>query len=188
MKLYERATLRKSALCALVVLFICAPLQLCLANEPIKSMENSQKEVFTPESVLPTGVDSTFSTNPYTGESGPARKGTVAATLNNIALLNALLSEKISSNDQIKAEAIIEAMTSLIPSLSFVGVFDLFTPEEWLSSKTQPGRVLAAVLYLQKYPQNITSEIKQRLLQIQAQTKIQILSAAIAKALQASQS
>lgn len=173
----------KLALRTLAVLSVTSTQQVCWADEPSKSTGNSQKEAFTPESILPTGVDNTISTNPYTGESGSARKGTVAATLNNIALLNTLLSEKISSNDPTKIQEIIEAITSLIPSLRVVGVFDLFTPEEWLSSDTQPGRVLAAVLYLQKYPQDITSKIKKRLLQIQNQTKIKILSESIVKTL-----
>ncbi|KAB2832319.1 MAG: hypothetical protein F9K49_08305, partial [Caedimonadaceae bacterium] len=155
----------------------------CLADEPIKSIGNLQKEVFTPESVLPAGADSTVSTNPYTGESGPTRKGTVAATLNNVALLNTLLSEKSSSSDSTKVQEIIEAITSLIPSLRVIGVFDLFTPEEWLSSETQPGRVLVTVLYLQKYPQDINSNIKKRLLQILNQTKVKALSESIAEAL-----
>lgn len=178
----------KLTLFALTVLLMSASLQLCLANEAYNSMDTSREEVFTPEGILPAGVDNTVSINPYTGESGPARKGTVAATLNNIALLNTLLSEKNSPNDHAKAEKIIEAMAALIPSLRVVGVFDLFTPEEWLSSEAQPGRVLAAVLYLQTYPQNITPEIKQRLLQIQAQTESKMLSAAIASTLQSTQS
>lgn len=173
----------KLILSALAVLSITSTQQICFADAPVKSIGNSQKKVFTPESILPANVDSAIATNPYTGESGPARKGTVAATLNNIALLNTLLSEKISSDDQIKVQEIIKAITSLIPSLRVIGVFDLFTPEEWLSSETQPGRILAAVQYLQKYPQDITSKIKKRLLQIQKQTKIKVLSESIAKTL-----
>lgn len=173
----------KSVVSALAIFSTTFTSQVCWADESTKTIENSQKEVFTPESILPAGVDSAISTNPYTGESGPARKGTVAATLNNIALLNKLLSEKLSSNDPTKLQGIIEAITSLIPSLRVIGIFDLFTPEEWLSSDTQPGRLLAAVLYLQQYPQNITSKIKKRLLQIQNQTTIKILSESIAKTL-----
>lgn len=154
-------------------------------NEAAKFTGNSLEKVFTPESILPAGADTSTSTNPYTGESGPARKGTVAAALNNVALLNTLLSETMSSSDQLKTQEIIEAITSLIPSLRVVGVFDLFTPEEWLSSEMQPGRILATVLYLQHYPQDITLKIKQRLIQIQSQTKITILSEAIDKTFKA---
>lgn len=178
----------KLTLCALTVLLMSAPLQLCLANKPYNSADNSREEVFTPEGILPAGVDNTVSINPYTGESGPARKGTVAATLNNIALLNTLLSENNSATDHAKATKISEAMAALIPSLRVIGIFDLFTPEEWLSSEAQPGRVLAAVLYLQTYPQNITPAIKQRLIQIQSKTTSEMLSAALAKILQSPQS
>lgn len=171
-------------LIALAVFSLISIQKKCFADEPPMPIENSPKEVFTPESILPAGVDNNISTNPYTGESGPTRKGTVAATLNNIALLNTLLSEKVSSSDSSKIQGIIEAITLLVPSLRVVGIFDLFTPEEWLSSETQPGRVLAAVLYLQKYPQDVTPKIKKRLLQIQNQTKIKVLSESIAKTLQ----
>lgn len=170
-------------LSALADLSSAATPHACLGDEPTKSIENLQKEVFTPESVLPSGIDNTVSTNPYTGESGPTRKGTVAATLNNVALLNTFLSEKSSHSDSTKVQEIIEAITSLIPSLRVIGVFDLFTPEEWLSSEAQPGRVLVTVLYLQKYPQDINSKIKKRLLQILNQTKVKALSESIAKAL-----
>ncbi|MBA3237552.1 MAG: hypothetical protein H0T62_04285 [Parachlamydiaceae bacterium] len=135
--------------------------------------------MFTPESILPPGVGSTISTNPYTGESGHARKGIVAATLNNIALLNTLLTENTSANNQLKIDKIIDAITPLISSLRFVGIFDFFTPYEWLSTDTQPGRCLVAILYLQQNPQNITTETKQFLVQIQDQTKIKLLSEAI---------
>lgn len=142
-----------------------------------------QKAAFTPESVLPKGVDSNISVNPYTGESGETRKGTVAATLNNIAVLNTLLIEKPSPENQAKIQEIVEAVSALLPSLRVIGVFDLFTPSEWLAMDQQPGRALVAVLYLQQYPKNITPEIKQRLVQIRSQTKVKLLSDAIIKAL-----
>jgi hypothetical protein len=167
------------------VLFSLAVLSttVCFASEPANSTGNIAHDAVTPESILPAGVDSTTSINPYTGESGPARKGTVAAILNNIALLNTLLSENMSPEDQIKAQEIIKAISSLIPSLRVIGVFDLFTPEEWLASDTQPGRVLAVVLYLQQYPKDIIPKIKQRLIRIKNQTKIKLLSDSIASAL-----
>ncbi|MCE2991975.1 MAG: hypothetical protein LW825_03525 [Candidatus Jidaibacter sp.] len=147
------------------------------------SSAQEPKEPFTPEGVLAEGVDSTASTNPYTGESGQARKGTVAATLNNVALLNNLLYEKASPENELKIQKIIDAITPLIPSLRVIGVFDLFTVDEWLSTDDQPGRILVATLYIQQYPQNITPKNKQRLLQIRNTTKIKILSNAITKAL-----
>jgi hypothetical protein len=146
----------------------------CDSITSVSSFE--QIDLFTPENILPSGVDSTISTNPYTGESGHARKGIVAATLNNIALLNTLMSENTSSDNQLKIQKIVDAIKPLISSLRFVGIFDLFTPYEWLSTDTQPGRCLVAVLYLQQNPQNITTEIKQYLAQIQNQTKIKLFS------------
>lgn len=136
-------------------------------------------EVFTPESILPEGVDISMSTNPYTGESGPARKGIIAATLNNIALLNGLLLEENQPGNQTKLQKIIDATSSLISSLRIVGVFDLFTIQEWLSTDTQPGRILVAIFYLKQHPQKITPEIKERLVAIQNQTRIDTLSEAI---------
>jgi len=117
-------------------------------------MKVGSKTAYTPEKILPDGVDTSRSVNPYTGETGEARKGTVAATLNNTALLNHLLADgKIK-----ETEEIVKAIRILIPSLKVVGVFNLFTPLEWLSSKDQPGRILCAILYLQAYPQEITPE------------------------------
>ena len=90
--------------------------------------ETSNEKAFTPELILPTGVDSNLSTNPYTGEVGPARKGIIASTLNNIALLNTLLRKGDVFKHQIKIEVIIAAIVPILPSLRVVGIFDLFTP------------------------------------------------------------
>jgi hypothetical protein len=140
-----------------------------------------QKNVFTPESILPAGADSTISKNPYTGEEGPARKGTVAATLNNIAVLNELL-KKNDENPQINQ--LVEAVNSLIPSLRVIGIFNLFNPDEWLRNDVdQPGRALVCVLYLQQYPKEITPYIKLRLQEIQKKSNNKKLVAEITKAL-----
>lgn len=141
----------------------------------------NQREVFTPEDILAAGVDGLLSTNPYTGESGPVRKGTVAATLNNIALLNTLLSESNLSENHLKIDKIAQSIIALLPSLRVIGVFDLFTPQEWLSDDNQPGRIFAIILYLQQYPQDITSAIRERLIQIQ--NKTEVLAEAVAKIL-----
>jgi hypothetical protein len=160
----------------LITLFFIASVSFVSAKE--SAPEETKTEVFTPESLLPDGVDSTISINPYTGESGPARKGTVAATLNNIALLNT----KITSNkDEKEIQALIDTIKGIIPSLRVIGVFDLFTPEEWISSDNQPGRVLVAVLYLQQYPKEINPVIRQKLEKISSTTKFKILSQEIKK-------
>lgn len=168
---------QKSVICSTLILasFVC------LSCSPVYSAKDEKSGVFTPESVLPAGVDTALSTNPYTHESAVARKGTVAATLNNIVLLNQqLLAVPSQENDQ-KTQKLIEAITALIPSLRVIGVFNLFTPDEWVRSSGQPGRVLAAILYLQKYPQEVTPSLKQALQDISKNTKIKLLSSEIEK-------
>ncbi len=115
---------------------------------------------------MPAGVDSNISTNPYTGESGDTRKGTVAATLNNVARLNQLLFQEETA--QIKEE-IIEisgSIDQLIPSLKVIGVFDLFEPIYWIGSGEQPGRLLALSLYFKQYPEKCTPSLQAELLKV----------------------
>ena len=133
---------------------------------------------FTPETILPDGQDTTISINPYTGESGPARKGIIAATLNNIAILNKMIASGASEKE---LQPIIIEITKLIPSLHYVGIFDMFTPQEWLTSETQPGRILAGILYLESYPVKITDNVKEILKVIKAKTKYKILIKEISK-------
>ena len=133
-------------------------------------VSETSKEVFTPHTILADGVDSAISTNPYTGEQGPARKGTVAATVNNVALLNKALTAEVPDDKHI--EALIDAMKALIPSLRVIGMFDVLSVDAWLADDKQPGRILIAALYLQNYPKEMTPEIRQRLNTIKAQTKI----------------
>ncbi|MBU6383750.1 MAG: hypothetical protein KGR16_05485 [Verrucomicrobia bacterium] len=121
---------------------------------------------FTPESVLPEGVDALISTNPYTGESGPSRKGTVVATLKNVALLNSLLLQKETLDIRKDIATISAAIDTLIPSLRVIGLFDLFEPMYWIGQGEQPGRILALVLYLKQYPEKYTLELQQHLLQV----------------------
>lgn len=135
----------------------------------------NKQSVFTPESVLPAGTDYTISVNPYTGEAGEARKGTVAATLNNVALLNKLLPSSKTIEEKKQIEDLVAAIDSLISSLRVVGIFDMFTVNEWLSSPNQSGRTMAAVLYLKKYPKEITPEVKRTLVRIEKSTKIKLL-------------
>ena len=115
--------------------------------------------VFTPESLLPDGMDSSLSVNPYTGEALEVRKGTVAATLNNVAELNGLLHSGARQLIQ-DSEAV---LTPLLASLRGVGMFHLFEPEAWIGKGEQPGRVLIAVLYLEKYPDALTPSVRKQL-------------------------
>jgi len=85
--------------------------------------------------------------------------------------------------NQTSSEQIITSIVSLLDSLKIIGVFNLFTPKEWLSDKEQPGRILAGLLYLQKYPQYVTPEIKYTLLDLQTHNKNKILSSYIEQVL-----
>lgn len=117
---------------------------------------------FTPEKILPQGVDETISINPYTGESGYTRKGVIAATLNNVALLNKLLANS-NKETALQVKEITEAIIGLIPSLRAVGIFNLFSIEEWIAAQEQPGRMMVGVLYLQQYPSEISDKARQKL-------------------------
>ncbi len=126
------------------------------------------KKAFTPEEIFPDGEDYTIVVNPFTGLKGKARKATVAATLNNIALLNQLLLEN-EELDQI--QAINEAISKLIPSLKAIGVFDLFNLEEWINDDRQLGRIYIIALYLKQYPEEMTAHLALKLNEIKQRTK-----------------
>lgn len=128
-----------------------------------KSVYKAAEKISTPESVLPDGVDTMSVTNPFTGRSRPARKGTVAATLNNVALLNTKLQEKnITDTDWTLIQEIQSHIIKLLPSLDVIGVFDLFDAEEWISD-TQLGRTMTITLYLKENPSKVTDSVKKKL-------------------------
>lgn len=131
-----------------------------------------------PKDMLPAGVDSNVSVNPYTGESHEARKGTIAATIQNVVFLN----QALSQNEK-NVEAYIQALRDLMPSLSAVGLFDFFTPQEWIDHNVQPGRTLCAVLYFQTYPERLTPEIKNQLKAVRQKTQSKVLASEIDKVL-----
>lgn len=122
----------------------------------------------TPEKILPKGVDFSQSINPFTGEAAEVRKGTVAATINNVAALNKLLQENPTPETRTNIEQISKEVCSLLISLRVVGLFDIFSPLEWMSTSSQPGRILIAVLYIEKFPENLTPQIIQQLERIKA--------------------
>ena len=139
---------------------------------PAFASSHLDQGAFTPEAILPKGVDTSNSINPYTGESGNVRKGTIAATIYNVALLNTALTAPSTEKNQQQINQLIEEILRLIPSLKVVAMFDLFTPGEWMTDKTQPGRILTALLYLQKYPKKITSENKTQIQALHQSTHI----------------
>lgn len=118
---------------------------------------------YTPQTILQDGVDSSISINPYTLESGQVRKGTVAATLNNIAKLNKLLQEATTPEQENEIKAIVEAIDQLIPSLQIVGMFDLFEPVHWMGQKEQMGRIVALALYFKHYPEKDKWGLRQQI-------------------------
>ena len=122
---------------------------------------------FTPEDILPDGDDHTTSVNPFTGFRGRARKGTVAATLNNIALLDQLFS---NNANQEQIADIKKAVIELMPSLKAIGVFDFFSPIEWFNLE-HLGRTYVALLYLKYYPDEINKEIADKLKKINQTTQ-----------------
>jgi hypothetical protein len=125
------------------------------------------KEVYkmpiTPEMILQDGADRTTSVNPYTLESGEVRKGTVAATLNNIALLNHLIRQEKSYEGEEEIQKIVAAIDQLIPSLNVIGMFDLFEPIYWIGEGEQIGRLVALSLYIKHYPTKVSDSIRKKL-------------------------
>ena len=121
------------------------------------------EKVATPENLLPDGVDAAMVTNPFTGNSAHARKGTVAAMLHNVALLNTKLqAPELSEKEWGLVEELQNQITGLLPSLDVIGVFDLFNAEEWVS-ETQLGRTMTITLYLKENPSKRTESLKNKL-------------------------
>lgn len=127
-------------------------------------MNKTSYSGFTPQDILADGKDFTISTNPYTGESGKVRKGTVAATINNVALLNEKLVQHAFTSDknlELEITNILNLIIELLPSLKVIGLLDLFKIKEWLADFTQQGRILIAIIYLRYNPHELTKEVLQ---------------------------
>lgn len=132
-------------------------------------MSDSTNKVFTPESVLPDGIDTTIATNPYTGESGQVRNGTMAAIVNNIVLLNKELDKSPAELTQ-QGHELVKGIDILMPSLRVVGVFDLFSIYEWIAVEKQWGRIYAAILYVRRYPEAMDQNVRLKLMGIKSRT------------------
>lgn len=126
-------------------------------------MKEEFRKPFTPDSILKEGEDFTISVNPYTQESGKTRKGTIAATLNNVARLNFLLASSPTPRQAEEIQAIINAIDQLIPSLKVVGMFDFFEPIYWIGEGEQLGRIMVILLYFKHHPQEMTPYLKQKI-------------------------
>ncbi len=143
-------------------------------------MNHAFAKVQTPETLLPPSVDSAVYTNPYTGESSYIRKGTIGATILNIHELNILLQNTPSKENDRLVREIMDQNNKLLASLKVLGLFNVFTIEEWISqSDEQPGRCLLGLLYLQHYPNEITLQSKAIIKDIQKSNNHYLKAAAL---------
>ena len=122
----------------------------------------------TPETILPDGADHTIANNPYTGEAQKVRKGTVAATIANIAKLNTLLKDS-PKNHKKEIQNSVDVIDDLIPSLMAAGMFNLFEGIEWLNDELQPGKIITGILYFNHYPNRAKDNIMTRLVKLKQQ-------------------
>ena len=100
-----------------------------------------------PQDVLPDGKDSI-----QLADGTVARKGTIKATLDNIDLLNEILSTEASSKvRQEKIDAILQNVGEMMPILNSLGIFRVFRISEWLQGNQNPGRMLVGLTYLKTY-------------------------------------
>gem|GEM_PF-5068877 len=109
----------------------------------------------TPEQVLADGKDSTVL------KGVEFRKGTIASLIKNVSLLNEQL--KLQETPA-GVNVVIEDMRASIPAQEALDVFNVFKAEEWLVSE-QPGNLMAGVLFLQQFPQFLTPQIREFLIQ-----------------------
>lgn len=89
------------------------------------------------------------------------RKGTIFTTVMNARLFDQLITEEASEEKIQKINAVVHDINELIPSLDSMGMFDFFTPIEWLQDgEKQPGRALVALLYLQANPAKLKDNVR----------------------------
>lgn len=82
-----------------------------------------------------------------------ARKGSIGASISNINELNMLAVDSHLSCENQKLQAILADQIDLMPALYAVGMFDLFSINEWLVPKQGEGRVWLGVLLLEIHPE-----------------------------------
>ncbi len=88
------------------------------------------------------------------------RKGTIAATINNIKRLDDLMIRK-GSEPEIRD--IIKDQNTLSRSLFLTDFLEMQPVINWLRDPKRPGKVLVAVLALQASPELMTAQIRVRL-------------------------
>ena len=122
---------------------------------------NTSNAVTKPDQLLPDGIDKARVTNPYTGESGCVRKGTIASAISNIHHLNQLLidKEKLDIN-HITIIKTVKEIQKHINALNYTGLFNVITPEELIKDHSQPGKVIMGILYFKTFPEKMDNKIK----------------------------
>lgn len=93
------------------------------------------------------------------------RKGTVAATIQNISILNNLM---LNNGDEKEIAQLVEEQRPLCKGLWAIGLTEVQPIPLWINDPNQPGRTLVAVIMLQECPQLITKEVREYLQKIRA--------------------
>ncbi|MBS0606639.1 MAG: hypothetical protein KF898_06320 [Parachlamydiales bacterium] len=89
------------------------------------------------------------------------RKGTIAATMLNAKAFDEIQKISDPAERKMALEALRREQGALIEGLDAVGLFEFFTPIEWLKKDGQnEGRAWIALLYLQRFPGAISEEVK----------------------------
>ena len=88
------------------------------------------------------------------------RKGSIYATMLNAKHFDELL--VMQAPDVQEFTTLLEDIRELIPTLHTIGLFEFFSPLEWLQNPDKKeGRALVATLYLQAYPEAVTEAIQE---------------------------
>lgn len=108
----------------------------------------------TAEEIFPNGLESSDNNGI------DVRKGTIKALIENALYLDVHLKKDVSDEKMLSS---IKDIRDAIKGLNAVGVFEVFPPEDWFQDENKPGNIMAGVLYLQQYPDQMTAELKKKL-------------------------
>lgn len=118
-----------------------------------ESFATDGNKTITPSEILPKGAegqvakDGTF-----------VRKGTIKATIDNIAILNKMFNQPANKARYDKIDESIKPIMELVPSFYALDMFKFFTVNEWLQDENNKGRILVTLLYLDKYMNTLDKE------------------------------
>lgn len=129
-------------------------IELCLTGTPLdieRAKNNAEVALRTHSAtkVLPNGVNESELIDPLTNLPIIVRMGTVLSTWRNIQTLNNYFSKtnsEILIQDSPELNDIRHVISSYLPSLRAIGMFDLFSPKEWQQNPNQLGRAYVARL------------------------------------------